>query len=191
VSDNLTFPELIALSLHDGPGASTYTDSDIVKALRASRGLVAHAAAHLTSTHGIAISRSQLAARIEASPTLQLARAVAEEISNRDALRRERKRVDAADVADDAEADQDIEPARVSPRAPRLARADMNCYPTDALCGARTRRGSACRRIVEPGARRCRLRGGMSTGPRTAEGRQRIADAQRERWRRYREERDQ
>jgi hypothetical protein len=145
VSENLTFPELIALSLHDGRDASTYTDADILKALMTSRGLVAHAAAHLTSTHGIAISRFQLAARVEASPTLQLARAVAEEISHRDALRRKRKRVDAVDAAGGAEAGQDIEPTRVSRGT------DMRFYPTDALCGARTRRGTACPRIVEPG----------------------------------------
>jgi hypothetical protein len=40
-------------------------------------------------------------------------------------------------------------------------------------CGARTRRGTLCRR---PGMRngRCRLHGGLSTGPKTREGRQRI-----------------
>ena len=32
---------------------------------------------------------------------------------------------------------------------------------------------------------RCRLHGGMSTGPKTAEGRARIAEAQRARWARY------
>lgn len=51
------------------------------------------------------------------------------------------------------------------------------------LCGARTRAGSPCRMRVEPGKRRCRLHGGMSTGPRSAEGRAKIAEAQRKRWR--------
>jgi hypothetical protein len=44
-------------------------------------------------------------------------------------------------------------------------------------CGARTRRGEPCRLRVEPGKRRCRLHGGLSTGPRTPEGKARIAAA--------------
>ena len=88
MSHNLTFPELIAFSSQDGPGGSEYTESDIVKAVMASHGLVTYAAAHLTSTHGMAISRSQLVARIEASLILQLARAVAEEISERQVLKK-------------------------------------------------------------------------------------------------------
>jgi hypothetical protein len=49
-------------------------------------------------------------------------------------------------------------------------------------CGAKTRTGMPC--IVKPvwGSKRCRFHGGLSTGPRTAEGRQRIAEAQRKRW---------
>ena len=49
-------------------------------------------------------------------------------------------------------------------------------------CGARTRKGTPCRAQSEPGRRRCKLHGGLSTGPRTAEGRARIAEAQRKRW---------
>jgi hypothetical protein len=33
---------------------------------------------------------------------------------------------------------------------------------------------------------RCRLHGGLSTGPKTQEGRERIAEAQRQRWRLWR-----
>ena len=48
-------------------------------------------------------------------------------------------------------------------------------------CGARTRRGTAClRRALDNG--RCRNHGGLSTGPKTAAGRQRISEAQRRRW---------
>lgn len=39
------------------------------------------------------------------------------------------------------------------------------------LCGARTRKGVPCVRRVAPGRLRCRNHGGLSTGPRTAEGR--------------------
>ena len=44
-------------------------------------------------------------------------------------------------------------------------------------CGARTRRGTACQKPPLNGKTRCRLHGGLSTGPRTAEGKARIAAA--------------
>nr|WP_274594846.1 HGGxSTG domain-containing protein [Parasedimentitalea marina] len=36
--------------------------------------------------------------------------------------------------------------------------------------------------MPEPGRKRCKFHGGMSTGPKTKEGRERIAAAQRKRW---------
>ena len=56
------------------------------------------------------------------------------------------------------------------------------------LCGALTRKGTPCRALSEPGRRRCRFHGGRSTGLRTPEGKARIAEAQRRRWARWREE---
>lgn len=50
------------------------------------------------------------------------------------------------------------------------------------LCGARNRKGEPCKAKALPGKRRCKFHGGMSTGPRTPEGRNRIAEAQRRRW---------
>ncbi len=44
-------------------------------------------------------------------------------------------------------------------------------------CGARTRRGTACQKHPLAGKTRCRLHGGLSTGPRTAEGKARIVAA--------------
>ena len=52
----------------------------------------------------------------------------------------------------------------------------------DILCGAKTRRGGQCRLKAFAGKRRCKFHGGMSTGPKTREGRARIAEAQRRRW---------
>lgn len=46
-------------------------------------------------------------------------------------------------------------------------------------CGARTRQGTPCQCQVLPGKTRCKLHGGMSTGPKTAGGIQRIREAQR------------
>ena len=45
-------------------------------------------------------------------------------------------------------------------------------------CGAKTRSGRLCAKFPIAGKRRCRLHGGMSTGPKTDEGKQRIANAQ-------------
>ena len=51
--------------------------------------------------------------------------------------------------------------------------------PGKARCGARTRKGEPCRAQPMPGRKRCKFHGGMSTGPKTSEGRARIASAQR------------
>ena len=45
-------------------------------------------------------------------------------------------------------------------------------------CGALTRTGRPCRKAALKGKSRCRNHGGASTGPRTEEGRARIAAAQ-------------
>lgn len=50
------------------------------------------------------------------------------------------------------------------------------------LCGAKTRTGKPCQRRGNGAGGRCPNHGGMSTGPRTQAGRQRIAEAQRRRW---------
>ena len=49
-------------------------------------------------------------------------------------------------------------------------------WPVD-RCNARTRRGTECQKPPMKGKKRCRLHGGLSTGPRTAEGKTRIAAA--------------
>ncbi len=63
------------------------------------------------------------------------------------------------------------------------------------LCGARCRDGHPCQAKATMDADtgcyvrngRCRLHGGLSTGPRTAAGRARIARAARQRWARARQ----
>lgn len=49
-------------------------------------------------------------------------------------------------------------------------------------CGAKTRAGHPCKRKGSGRGGRCPNHGGMSTGPRTEAGRQRVAEAQRQRW---------
>ena len=54
-------------------------------------------------------------------------------------------------------------------------------------CGARCKGdGHPCRTTPEPVRTRCKWHGGRSTGPRTVEGRERIAEAQRKRWAEWR-----
>ena len=44
-------------------------------------------------------------------------------------------------------------------------------------CGAKTRAGGKCQRWPNKGKRRCKLHGGMSTGPKTEEGRRRQVES--------------
>lgn len=53
------------------------------------------------------------------------------------------------------------------------------------MCGAKTRSGGSCRKPPLAGKTRCRLHGGLSTGPRTTAGRAKCAEAARNRYRRY------
>jgi hypothetical protein len=96
------------------------------------------------------------------------------------------------DVANDLEqVDVFDEPnARVRARTSwALTRADVQAARDQRLCMAQTRKGYPCVRRVAPGRTRCASHGGASTGPRTLEGRKRIAAAQRARWERFRLER--
>lgn len=51
----------------------------------------------------------------------------------------------------------------------------------------KTRKGTPCQMKPFPGRRRCRLHGGLSTGPKTAEGREAIGRAPKARWEAVRE----
>jgi len=62
----------------------------------------------------------------------------------------------------------------------------MRSYSIDSRCGAASRTGSPCRAPGSGRGGRCRFHGGASTGPTTPQGRARIADAQRQRWARFR-----
>src|SRR5262245_39253811 len=60
----------------------------------------------------------------------------------------------------------------------RLKNGNPSGHPSSApRCGARTRRGTSCQAPAIRGRRRCRLHGGLSTGPRTAAGLARIKAA--------------
>jgi len=87
-----------------------------------------------------------------------------------------------------------MERAEAAAFAAMLARAQARAAAAAARrrvrCNAKTRKGTACRCQSEPGKLRCKFHGGMSTGARTPEGRERIAEAQRRRWARWRVARD-
>lgn len=51
----------------------------------------------------------------------------------------------------------------------------------DYPCGAMTRRGTSCRLKATYASGRCKLHGGLSTGPKTEEGKERIREGQRRR----------
>lgn len=55
-------------------------------------------------------------------------------------------------------------------------------FAAEECCGAKTRKGLPCKAKPLQGKCRCKLHGGLSTGPRTFEGRTIIAEAQRRRW---------
>jgi transcriptional regulator with XRE-family HTH domain len=67
-----------------------------------------------------------------------------------------------------------------------LEKSEQSNKSPNQRCGARTRKGAPCKAKALPEKTRCKFHGGMSTGPKTAEGRQRIAEAQRRRWAAYR-----
>lgn len=69
------------------------------------------------------------------------------------------------------------------------ARCDADAARRRIICGAKTRKGTPCRCKSEPGKRRCKFHGGKSTGARTPEGIERIREAQRQRWAKWRAER--
>jgi hypothetical protein len=52
---------------------------------------------------------------------------------------------------------------------------DFPVILADFTCGARTRAGNPCKRRDLYGSGRCKLHGGLSTGPRTAKGKRRSA----------------
>jgi len=187
---------------------------EIVRALFSGNGILSDAAAHLSTHLGRRIFREMLAARVTASPILSEIRQIAQDRSFQQAAehgREVRRRKHAAQRATRAwershvvggngpeGADAWLN-ASDAPNVRAHARPSWGITPStlqaarDArLCMAKTRnQGFPCVRRVAPGRNRCVSHGGASSGPRTPEGRKRIADAQRERWRRYREERGQ
>src|SRR3954447_26962066 len=69
-------------------------------------------------------------------------------------------------------------PQQVKKRGFSGVRGDPSKAPR---CGAKTRSGSSCKRPAERNPKtgkrsRCRLHGGLSTGPRTPQGKSRIGD---------------
>jgi hypothetical protein len=73
-------------------------------------------------------------------------------------------------------------PAPAPARHGDLERPTASPATAKQTCGAQTRAGHPCKSRVLWKSGRCKHHGGLSTGPKTAEGKQRIAEAQRKRW---------
>lgn len=65
--------------------------------------------------------------------------------------------------------------AEAKPRASRLSPRPYNPIPANQTCGARTRAGTPCQSRVLYRSGRCKNHGGLSTGPKSAEGKARVA----------------
>jgi transcriptional regulator with XRE-family HTH domain len=65
-------------------------------------------------------------------------------------------------------------------------RAALRAARLRVVCGAKTRKDTPCRNLSELGRKRCKFHGGKSTGPKTIEGKAKIAEAQREKWAKWR-----
>ena len=76
----------------------------------------------------------------------------------------------------------------LSDPSPRVQQAQATAPSPDrqadrrVTCGAKTQTAVPCRLMSEPCKTRCKFHGGKSTGPKTQEGKTRIAEAQRTRW---------
>jgi len=63
----------------------------------------------------------------------------------------------------------------LGPTMSRTTRKDNGQSTTRVVCGARRRRdGQLCEALGVPGKKRCKWHGGLSTGPKTPEGRARV-----------------
>jgi hypothetical protein len=188
---------------------STLTDQDITNALLAGNGLLNDAARHLSEHLGKPVSRAMVASRVEGSRVLRAVQQIAQDRSFERSLaaaqERRTERRSASMKASWAESPQaqtdsandmehvhatDEPNARACARASRtITKATVQAARERRLCCARTRKGFPCVRRVVPGKNRCPNHGGLSSGPKTAAGKARIAAAQRARWARYRQER--
>jgi hypothetical protein len=186
----------------------TLTDQQITDALLAGNGLLTDAARDLSKHLGRPVSRAMVASRVEASRVLRAVQQIAEERSFERVLasaqerRRERRsasmkaswveRKAQAGVVEGCEDAGNVDGPNVRARtrgSRDITPATVQAARDQRLCGAKTRKGTPCVRRVVPGRNRCPNHGGLTTGPKTVEGKARIAAAARARWERYRQER--
>lgn len=84
--------------------------------------------------------------------------------------------------ANEAASDGDSANVLGGRRAPRIAYPPFPDALRGMICGARTRKGTPCQRLDLYRSGRCKLHGGLSTGPRSVDGKERAADNLRLRW---------
>ena len=118
------------------------------------------AAKWLSQKLGRIVTRSSIAKRIQASPRLQNVHRVSDWAHDQILFAQFNATLDQRDAVREAH--------HRRMHGPR--------------CGARTRRGRPCQRKVVLGRPRCPNHGGLSTGPKTPEGKARSAEGRRQRW---------
>lgn len=77
--------------------------------------------------------------------------------------------------------DEDLRPHERLVKAKVAGRSIWMMIPIEYPCGAWTRAGTPCRITAVYASGRCKLHGGMSTGPKTEEGKERIREGQKRR----------
>jgi hypothetical protein len=133
------------------------SDEELARAIGVTGNLL-NTAVLLSEQHGRIIARTDIAARVERSPRLAELLEIAHNAHIQRAIHRGRQII--------AERHQE-QHQRVRLRELRRARKQ------GPRCGARTRTGAPCQRKPVLGKKRCPNHGGLSSGPKTPEGRAR------------------
>lgn len=157
-----SFSDLIEHEFAVADGIDTcadLSDEDIGAALLENP-LLAYAALRLSEAHSRPVRRSDLAARIKATPKLQALLREAEQLHEQALVQRALSAIQQISTLKKARHRRD--------RGPR--------------CEAQTREGTPCKLKVVLGQDRCRLHGGCSTGPKTPSGRARSRENLELRW---------
>jgi len=160
----------------DGVDTAAHLSDQQIRAAVVKEPLLSFAAELLTEQHGKPVARPDLERRLQANPRLEALRRLADAVQWELAIRKG-KQVIAERERERQQAREEYQRTREEWRrlheermqACELRRA-RNHGPR---CGAKTRAGRPCDRKVVLGKTRCPNHGGLSTGPKTPEGKAR------------------
>ena len=164
---NLTWEELAryAFSPDGRDSARNISDEELARAIAATGNLL-DASMLLSEARGRIIARTDIAARVEASPKLAAVLEVARETYMQRAVDRGRQV-----IAERQQERQRVLQKWYQVREERVRLCELRRVRNHGpRCGAKTQAGVPCKRRPELGKARCRCHGGCSTGARTREG---------------------